>query len=285
LRITKTLAQILGATNAICERKDDPERGKLLWTYWRVKVKHLLLARLLRRRMTSERVLGCSVSFFDYAHFAYLFEEIFVNQDYAFPTANDAPFILDCGSNIGMAILFFKRRHPNARILAFEPDPATFRKLEANVTGNGLADVTLVNKAVSDRDGVLTFYHDPEDPGMLLMTPRGRRHEKWASTEVQATALSGYVTGPVDFLKLDVEGAEDDAMKELAATGKLALIKQMVIEYHHHLDAERDNLSEMLGLLEENGFGYQVGAPRNDPFPGKRFQDILIYAYAKEPGE
>ena len=281
MRITRTLAQVLRASSEIIERKHDPERGKLLLTYLRVKFKYLVLARLAGRRMTSERALGLTVSFFDYAPFAHLFQEIFVNQDYRFETDNEAPFILDCGSNIGMAVLHFKRRHPKAKIVAFEPDPDTFRKLESNVADNGLTDVTLVNKALSDHEGSLTFYRDPEEPGTLLMTTRGRRLSTWTSTEVEATTLSSYVTEPVDFLKLDVEGAENEVMRELAAANKLPLIKQMVLEYHHHLDADRDDFSQMLGLLEDNGFGYQVGAPWTGAFPEKRFQDILIYAYAK----
>jgi hypothetical protein len=38
-----------------------------------------------------------------------LFREIFVNGIYMFKCDTDKPTIIDCGSNIGMSILFFKR--------------------------------------------------------------------------------------------------------------------------------------------------------------------------------
>src|SRR5438045_4004967 len=42
---------------------------------------------------------------------------------YAFSTTNPAPRILDCGANVGLASLYWKRTHPGARITAFEADP------------------------------------------------------------------------------------------------------------------------------------------------------------------
>src|SRR6185436_15983391 len=51
--------------------------------------------------------------------------DIFVAGSLAFETANPSPRILDCGANIGLASLFFKRRYPAARITALAGAPAT----------------------------------------------------------------------------------------------------------------------------------------------------------------
>lgn len=280
MRAVKLLAQILGALSQVLQGKNDPARIRLLSAYIRIKAKYLF-ARLFRIDIHTERLFDFTVDFFSYPTFAFLFEEIFVSRDYCFETDKEAPVILDCGSNIGMAILYYKSRHPRARVTGFEPDKPTFDKLRANVEGNHLADVQVHNKALSDKDGTLTFYFDPDDPGMLLMSTREDRIGERGKTEVEATRLSHYIEGPVDFMKLDVEGAEDDVMKDLVETGKLTLIDQMVIEYHHHLDMNTDKLSSMLALLEQHGYGYQLGAPCPVVFPTRRFQDILIYAYRK----
>jgi FkbM family methyltransferase len=281
MRVVKLLAQVLESVSRILQGRDDPARMRLLGAYVRIKSKYLF-ARLLRLRIGTEQLFGFTVHFFSYSTFTFLFEEIFVSRDYCFPTDKHAPVILDCGSNIGMAILYYKSRHPNARVIGFEPDKPTFEKLRSNVEGNHLADVTIHNKALSDNDGTLTFYFDPDDPGMLLMSTREDRIGERGKTEVEATKPSHYIDGPIDFMKLDVEGAEDDVMTELVESGKLTLIDQMVIEYHHHLEMGVDKLSAMLALLEQNGYGYQLGAPCPVVFPTRRFQDILIYAYRKE---
>jgi hypothetical protein len=71
-------------------------------------------------------LLGYKISFMGEAHLRWLFGEIFMDASYFFHTDNDRPLIFDCGSNIGMSVLFFKKLYQNARIIAFEPDPATF---------------------------------------------------------------------------------------------------------------------------------------------------------------
>src|SRR5438045_9576180 len=54
--------------------------------------------------------------------------------EYYLPPALEPKVILDIGSNIGTSILFFHKRFPSARIYAFDPQPETFRVLQANVS-------------------------------------------------------------------------------------------------------------------------------------------------------
>ena len=74
----------------------------------------LLPSKLLPNPMN---VVGFLVSYFRLNQLNYLFREIFVDAQYLFQADNDRPFIIDCGSNIGMAILFFKSLYPQARIM------------------------------------------------------------------------------------------------------------------------------------------------------------------------
>ena len=64
--------------------------------------------RLCRTILTSPiELLGYKVSFMGEAHLRWLFGEIFMDAPYFFRTDNDRPLIFDCGSNIGMSVLFF----------------------------------------------------------------------------------------------------------------------------------------------------------------------------------
>lgn len=93
--------------------------------------------------------------------------------------------------------------------------------------------------------------------------------------------MSAYIEEEVDFLKLDVEGAEQDVVADLHRTAKLRLVAQIVCEYHHHIGGE-DRLGDFLGVLEQSGFGYELQARERPPFRRDRFQDVLIYAYRKQ---
>jgi FkbM family methyltransferase len=173
--------------------------------------------------------------------------------------------------------LFFKKVFPRARVIGFEPDKNTFELLSRNVAENGLSDVSLHNVAVSSRTGEAPFFSNSQTPGSLVMS-LSRERIAGEARQVPCVALSSFVHGPVDLLKMDIEGAEMDVMRELAASEALKNVRAIIMEYHHHITTE-DGLSEVLRLLEDYSFGYDVGAalPAN---PGK-FQDILLRVYRK----
>ena len=256
----------------------------LVRTYLRMKLKQAALATRRGRGNGGPRVesvLGWSVACFDYPALVDLFEEIFVHRHYVFEASHPRPLILDCGSNIGMSVLFFKWLYPDCEIIAFEPDPGTFSLLGRNVLDNRLAGVRLVRSAVCDRDGPVEFYVDPERPGSLLMSMLQARGPK-QRVEVSGVRLSGYVDGPVDLLKMDIEGAEELVIQDLVDHGKLALVREMIFEYHHHIDPSAERLGALLRVLEEHGFGYQLLTPYMTGFQIKgASQDVLVHAYRR----
>jgi FkbM family methyltransferase len=254
-------------------------RIPMLRTYLKIEVKHFFLAGLLKRPLTRESIFGYQIHFFDYHIFATLFEELYVAEVYYFSASSPEPLIVDCGSNIGLSVLYFKRLYPKSRVIAFEPDTATFKMLELNVKSNNLADVTLVNKALSDSVGSVPFYISPERPGLLVQSLRKENLSSSQVTSVETETLSTYLTEPVDFLKMDIEGAEDQVLKDLKETGKLALVREIVLEYHHHLTPREDKLGVFLKTLEQTNFGYQLKAAVVPPFRKGEFQALMLYAY------
>jgi FkbM family methyltransferase len=228
------------------------------------------------RNQDDIRILDYHVKSFDYFDTGALFEEIFIYQQYFFKAATPTPWIIDCGSHIGMSILYFKALYPQARILGFEPAPDTFKLLSENVKDNRLKHVRLENKAVSNEEGRLEFYGDRSKTSSL-MKERGSKE----STLVDVVKLSKYIDREVSFLKLDVEGVEDRVLQDLAAADKLKMVRQMIIEYHHHITRDVDRLSEFLKILEDHNFGYQIGGGSRPPYVRMESEDIMIYAYQK----
>ena len=253
---------------------------EILRTYLRLKCRQAVFSKILKRNLTSGKIFGFRVHFFDYATFLYLFEEVFIKQEYYFTCTVPNPVIFDCGSNIGLALLYFKKLYPQSTILAFEPDGTTFAVLEKNVRVNDLSNVHLHNKAVGGAEGIVEFYYDPGQSGCPRMSMQKERMSS-ASEKVECTTVSSFIDGSVDFIKMDIEGAEYAVVEELASHKKLGSIRELVIEYHHHINPENDSLSEMLRVLEENGFGYQLGGTVSNFFVPQALQDILIRAYKK----
>ena len=270
--------------NAVWVARAERRRAvPLLVTYARLKVGELAAARVGDVGPRRETILGMPILFHDYYWLLEMYEDIFLRRQYEFESESPAPVILDAGSNIGLAILFFKRLFPHATVLGFEPDPDTFELLTRNVEANGLEGVRLSNEALYDGREALDLFGDPSAPGSPQMTTFGERLPPGAARRVPATRLSEHVTEPVDFLKVDIEGAERVVLDELEQAGKLALVGRMAIEYHHHMEAGEDGLAGLLATLERGGFGYQLEA-RLGGTPGLhpgRFQNILVHAYQK----
>jgi FkbM family methyltransferase len=224
---------------------------------------------------------GFHVSYFDRPTLLYLYREIFVRQTYWFQGRDAQPVILDCGANLGMATLFFKYLFPDATIQCFEPDRKTFEVLQRNVERNVLAKVNLYNVALWDEATEIPFYANSNAPGNLLMSTNGNRTTGTPAL-VSARRLSTYIDQDVDLLKLDVEGAELRVLRELASSGKISRIRQMIVEYHHKIPDEPSSMSHLLRILEDNGFEYQITASGFPLAQPERFQDVMIYAYQRQ---
>lgn len=227
---------------------------------------------------------GLDVAGFSVSSLAFLHREIFVQLQYWFKARRRDPFIVDGGSNIGMSVLFFKSLYPNARVLAFEPAKRAHELLVRNVEANALRDVDVRHAALGREKATVPFFEDPDDPATFRMSTRPERIPG-TSTSVTQERLSDLLTGEVDLLKLDIEGAEDGVLADLVDSGAISRIEQLVVEYHHQLDAQRDFLGAFLERLREHGFAYQISAAENVARRGANepaYQDVLVYA-RREP--
>lgn len=193
-----------------------------------------------------------------------LCRDVFANEIYGFAASGPSPRILDCGSNIGMPILYFKRLYPAARVVALEPDPVIFPYLERNLATNGIHDVEVRQAAVSDRGGTLAFHSDGKYGSRLAddtPPPAG-----WQTYEVPCITLADLLEEPVDFMKMNIEGAETAVLE--GAGYALRSVREMIIEYHHLPGLPR-TLASLLSTLDTQGFDYVIHdyyGPRSGPF-------------------
>ena len=234
---------------------------------------------LVGARVGPFRVTGFSAS-----SLAYLHREIFVKLAYWFRSERPDPLVVDGGSNVGMSVLFFKALYPAARVLAFEPAEPAHRLLVRNVEANGLARVEVHRAALGRENGEVSFYEDPDDPATFRMSTRPGRLPRARSATVPRRRLSDFLDGPVDLVKLDVEGAEDEVLEDLVDSGTIARVERFVVEYHHQLDPARDFLGAFVERLRSQGFHYQLSARevvggRAEPEPA--YQDVLVYAFRR----
>lgn len=236
--------------------------------YWRLAERGgawktaLHLSRLRRRLLSkpprtsgTERLLNYSVSYNDGANYISNYRDIFLKRIYHFEAKRPDPFILDCGSNIGGAILYFKHVYPRARIIGFEPDPDVFPYVQENVAKNGLSDVQLIQAALSRNNGTHTFYSDGSSGSCLAEKLPADISQGLTKYEIPCVRLRDFLTEPVDFLKMNIESAEWEVLEDSA--DRLHMVREMVVEYHHLPGLPR-TLHKILDLLHRQGFEYLI---------------------------
>jgi FkbM family methyltransferase len=201
--------------------------------------------------------------------FELLSREIFEGGEYWFACDRSDPTILDCGSHIGLSIAWFKQRFPKARITAFEPDPETFQLLQTNVAINGFDGVELLNLAVAAGRGTAEFYGEfgvaePMASAHSLRRDWGTQRSG-QSILVNTVPLADYITEPVDYLKIDIEGAETEVLASIRS--RLHLVRALGLEFHGTGSRARAGEQDLIRLLGESGFEVSVTPKTGVIFP------------------
>ena len=221
--------------------------------------RHLAWQRLVLATKRSGSLFSCrgyAVRIHDVPYTYLLYKDSFVRRIYHFEAHCRDPLILDCGSNIGMSVLYFKSVYPHARIIGFEPDPAVFPYLRENVDRNRLLDVTLVQAALASQEGQLLFFSDGTCGSCLAgHAPDDVEDGRWVKHQVPCVRLRDYLIEPIDFLKMNIESAEWEVLAD--SEDRLRQIREMVIEYHH-LPGLARTLHDILALLHRQGFAYLI---------------------------
>jgi len=122
--------------------------------------------------------------------------------------------VFEIGSNIGQySLQIAEKIGGKGQLVCVEPDSDNFAFLSFNILRNGCKNAFLVNEAVADQIGQTTFYKDTMTGGRMgsLIREYSGTHFQGKSEEVKTTTLGVLIGqyGIPDFLKVDVEGAED----------------------------------------------------------------------------
>jgi FkbM family methyltransferase len=167
----------------------------------------------------------------------------------------DVTSVIDLGANIGTFTMAVKHHWPNCNVLAVEPSTENFVGLRLNTLG--LEGVTLIQAAVvgSTEHHAITFHGS----GVGASISPWKRD---VDTEQVSTKLaSDMITGPIDLLKIDIEGAEIEAFRDLKDNNRLAGIETIIGEWHG------DNFGQIVELLSPT---HQLSGDANKSFKATR---------------
>lgn len=161
--------------------------------------------------------------------------------------------VLDVGANIGVYTRFLAGLlQGDGEVHAFEPDPLNFSRLVGHL--RDLPNVTPINSAVGARSGTLTLYQsaDMNVDHRTFDSGDGR-----PGVEVPVVALDDYMAGkgPVHFIKLDVQGFEENvlngAQQLLVDSPDVTILMEF---WPYGLRKAGSEPAKLLALLRQLGF-------------------------------
>lgn len=149
-------------------------------------------------------------------------------------------------------------------VIGFEPDPTIFPILERNIERNRCRNVRLIQAALAGSAGTVNLISDSSRLS-FVGNPSHLPQPHWRKFAVRSVTLLDYADREVDFLKMNIEGAERDVLVGLGP--KVRQIRQMVFEYHHDSTSPQ-NLHEILEFLHRNRFEYVIHSYARYTNPG-----------------
>jgi len=167
-----------------------------------------------------------------------VFAKVFVANEYAPRNLDPASVatVIDAGANIGASTIWFRLAYPKARIIALEPDPANFARLQRNCAA--LPGVELLQAALWGEDTELALQ---SEIGGRPLGAWGTRTVPAAGAPGQAVALTPAWTldslsarfglERLDYVKIDIEGAEKSVF-ESPACNWLQRTRLIAAEFH-----------------------------------------------------
>jgi len=163
------------------------------------------------------------------------------------------PVLVDIGAHIGAWTIHMSRRFSQAKVIAFEPIPATFELLTTNIKLNKLTNTTTINAAVSSQAGSLPLFYDSQHSAYSGSYPR-HQHQQGAKLYAPAITLAEGMkraaVDHIDLLKCDIEGAEFSLLPSLP-TEILQRINNVSVEYHLF---NGEQLSTLVDFFTNAGF-------------------------------
>ena len=148
--------------------------------------------------------------------------------------------VLDLGAHIGLYTVLLSRVADE--VIAFEPTEFTRKILEQTIALNRCKNVTIRSEGISDNSTTAIFYDTGDRVSNAnSLIPLG------SPIEIQTITIDD-LNKKVDFMKIDIEGAELLALQGASRT--LSTLKYMTIEIHPRLLMQvGQEVSEIVDLL------------------------------------
>ena len=187
-------------------------------------------------------------------HSLVILKEIFFNQVYSFTKNTDLILksspgvIIDIGANIGISVAYFKNKYPNTKLIAIEASPINFLLLKKNIEENNFQNIEAINSFLANENSLIKFYHNIYKPGGSFGEGfKPKNSNKFEEFDVNTSKLTDLIHGYKNIvIKIDVEGAEYQILKDLAKSNNISQVIEIIVEISTQSQKHYNDLNEVI---------------------------------------
>lgn len=191
---------------------------------------------------------------------------------------------IDIGANAGLfSLMAAKRVGPTGLVIAFEPSPAQFARLVANIRENGGGNILPMQLAIADQTAQLDFsggnpHHTGKNHVYVASDREDPRKVVGVNLSEDFTAVGKIISTRSTVIKIDVEGFEHQVLIGIDSLLRLRSVVSVIVELDDECLARYgSNREEIFGLMREHGFTSKTATP------GRHHDDLVFERMAAAP--
>lgn len=166
--------------------------------------------------------------------------------------------VVEAGAHIGLFTYLFSQTAKS--VVAFEPNPETFKTASRNLRANRVSNVELINAGLASASGTSNYVAERyvSARGSLkkdIQETLRERSDHLVQAEVQLLAIDEVMRGkPVNFVKIDTEGYETMVLGGMRGTIERCR-PDIYFEVHGVTDQDKaDDLRTIVDFLQPAGY-------------------------------
>lgn len=163
--------------------------------------------------------------------------------------------VVDCGAHIGKYTILASKFAE--KVIAIEPEPENYKSLTKNIKLNNCKNVIALNCAVCNKNKKLKLYIKEKSSLHFTSTPLKMKRPYKTLVEVDGIKIDDLFNDlnidRIDWLKLDIEGAEIEALLGAKKALKAGKILNIIIELHLNFIGKK-NAEKLLSYLKKNKY-------------------------------
>ncbi len=185
----------------------------------------------------------------------------------------------DVGANIGHLSILMAKKASNGLVFSIEPQPKVFAYLLDNIQINNIENIIPINIAISEENGITEFYsfNYADDQSALVID----KQWKFKMVKVLSLRLDSLLKilklNKIDFLKIDVEGAELLVLRSLGEY--ISKVKYIWFEFiEENYRKFNYNGQQLLDFLDKHRFSVYMLSENGSLYNIKDFQNLKNYS-------